>query len=117
MKFLIDEMFGPAVAQELRDIGHEAEHLLEIGLGGAEDRAVLAYAVSRDQVIVTENAVDFVPLLDERAAANPPVCAVVIALKRSLPRDAGALAHHLAHRLSAWAGDHPSPYAHVHWLA
>lgn len=41
---------------------------------------------------------------------------VMLALKRTLPADAGALANELANRLARWADHHPDPYRHVHWL-
>lgn len=116
MKFLVDEMFSPTVARLLREAGHDAESVLELGLAGSEDSQVLDRAARQGQVLVTENAVDFVPLLDERTAANQPVTAVLIVLKRTLPREAGALGHRLAQRLIEWAGRQSEPYPHVHWL-
>lgn len=116
MRFLIDEMFSPVVARLVCESGHDAESVLELGMAGAEDPQVLARAAAHGQVLVTENAVDFVLLLDEWTAAGDPVTAVVIALKRTLPRPAGALAHELAGRLVDWAQSHPEPYPHVHWL-
>lgn len=116
MRFVIDEMFSPAVARQLRDMGHDSESVLDLGMAGAEDSRVLAHAAMDGSVLVTENAVDFVPLLDQRTAANEPVTPVVIALMRTLPRDAGALAHRLAIRLGKWAAEHRAPYPHVHWL-
>lgn len=44
---------------------------------------------------------------------TPPV---VLALKRTLPADAGAMANQLARRLARWADNHPDPYRHVHGL-
>lgn len=117
MKFLIDEMYGPAVTEQLRSAGHDAQHVLDVSLGGVEDQQVLSSAATQDRVVVTENAVDFVPLLHKRITANQPVTAVVIVLKRTLPRDAGALAHQLAQRLCRWAEEHPQPYRHAHWLS
>lgn len=116
MRFLIDEMYSPAVARLLRDAGHEAESVLELVMAGTEDPQVLARAAVHGQVLVTENAVDFVPLLDAWTAAGESVTAVVIALKRPLPGPAGALAHELARRLVDWAESHPEQYPHVHWL-
>jgi predicted nuclease of predicted toxin-antitoxin system len=116
LRFVVDEMFGPASAAYLRDAGHDAVHLIDAGLGGSEDAEVLAMAAAQGRAVVTENARDFIPLLDERIAAGHPVCTVIIASKKNLPRDAGAMAHDLAQRLVAWAEDHPKPHKHVYWL-
>jgi predicted nuclease of predicted toxin-antitoxin system len=116
VRFLIDEMFGGEVAVRLRAEGHDAAHVGELGLAGAADRDVLARATGDDRVVVTGNAVDFIPLLDERTAAGLPLSPVVIALKRSLPRGAGAMNRALAESLVRWAKAHPDPYRHVHWL-
>ena len=116
MKFLIDEMFGQDLAQRLEKLGHAASHVGEFGLAGARDRDVLARASEEDLVVVTENAVDFIPLLDSRIAAALPACAVVIALKSNLPPGAGAMHHALASKLDQWAQQNADPYRHVHFL-
>lgn len=116
MRFLVDEMFSPQVAEQLRAAGHDARHVSDASLVAAEDARVLDLAAVEQRVLVTENAIDFVPLLDERAAAGVQTTPVLIALKRRLPRPAGALVHVLVQRLSRWADDHPEPYGHVHWL-
>lgn len=64
---------------------------------------------AEDRVIVTENAVDFVTLLDTGLAADLTVPPVIIAVKRMMPCGAGAMSHHLAERLDAWASAHPIP--------
>ncbi len=116
MRFLIDEMFGPEVASCLGALGHDAVHVRELGMGGAPDDDVLARAVAEGRIVVTENAADFLILLEQRTAAGLPVTPVVVAPKRHLPRSAGALAPALAERLARWAEDHPAPYRHAHWL-
>jgi Domain of unknown function (DUF5615) len=116
VRFLIDEMFSPAVARTLTELGHDALHVRDLGLGGRTDDEVLDRATAEDRVVVTENAVDFVALLDTAAGAGLVTAPVVLALKRTLPTGAGAMAHELAKRLARWAENHPDPYRHVHWL-
>jgi predicted nuclease of predicted toxin-antitoxin system len=116
VRFLIDEMFSPAVARHLTDLGHDAQHVRDIGLAGRTDDEVFDRATVEDRVVVTENAVDFVALLEaagSTGAATPPV---VLALKHTLPADAGAMANELARRLARWADNHPDPNRHVHGL-
>ena len=91
MRFLIDEMFSAAVAGHLRDLGHDALHVGDLGLAGRTDDEVLAVATAQDRVVVTGNAVDFVALLEAAASAGVLTPPVVLALKRTLPPDAGAM--------------------------
>ncbi len=116
MRFLIDEMFSRDVARQLTEKGHEAAHVADLALAGAEDAQVLARAAIDGRVVVTEDVGDFVPLLDTGTASGQPVPPVVIALKRNLPTGAGAMTHGLVSRLTTWADEHPTPYPHVHWL-
>lgn len=117
MKFLVDEMFSPAVARHLTDLRHDAQHVRDLGLAGRTDDKVLHQATAEDRVVVTENAADFVPLLDAAASAGVVTPPVVLVLKRTLPADAGAMANELANRLARWADHQPDPYRHVHWLS
>jgi predicted nuclease of predicted toxin-antitoxin system len=117
VRFLIDEMFSPAVARHLTDLGHDATHVRDLGLAGRTDDEVFDRATAGDRVVVTENAVDFVALLDSALGAGAATAPVVLALKRTLPADAGAMANELAARLARWADSHPDPYRHVHWLS
>ena len=117
MRFLIDEMFSAAVARHLRDLGHDARHVRDLGLAGSTDDELLAVATAQDRVVVTENAVDFLALLDAAATAGVLTPPVVLARGRTLPPDAGAMANELANRLARWAHNHPDPYCHVHWLS
>lgn len=73
MRFLLDEMYGEQMVELLARYGHDAVHVRAIGLGGAPDADVLAAAVADDRTLVTENAVDFLPLLDQRQAAGLPM--------------------------------------------
>jgi predicted nuclease of predicted toxin-antitoxin system len=115
VRFLIDEMYGERVAELLHDRGHDAVHVRSIGLGGAPDADVLARAVEERRVLVTENAADFLPLLDGRQSAGVPTTPVLIAL--TVGRGVGGGLHaQLADDIEAWAADQSDPYAHAHWL-
>jgi hypothetical protein len=104
--FLIDEMFPPAVAALLRDThGHDAVHVIEIGLRAAEDAQVAAVARAEGRALVTENVVDF-------AAERDLV--LVFVLKRNLPAGGGQ-AGALAKGLDGWAHANPDPYLGPHW--
>lgn len=106
MRFLIDEMFSPTVAELLRDRhGHDAVHVTEVGLGATDDPDVAAAARDQDRALVTENVIDFTAERD---------VVLVFVRKRDLPAG-GAQAAALAALLDRWAAAHPGPYHGPHW--
>jgi hypothetical protein len=99
-------MFPPAVAALLREkYGHDAVHVCEAGLAGAEDAQVAAAARAEGRAVVTENVADF--------AAERDVVLLFI-LKKDLPAG-GAQAAALAADLDRWEGEHPEPYRGADW--
>ena len=59
MRFLIDECLSPALVRIAQQSGHEAYHLAHLGRAGAEDWEIVALAIARDLILVTNNASDF----------------------------------------------------------
>lgn len=57
-------------------LGFDAVHVNTVGLRGASDPDVLAYAVAEDRIVMTSNAVDFRKLA--RHAAGHPGLAVLL---------------------------------------
>ncbi|MFN3219163.1 MAG: DUF5615 family PIN-like protein [Acidimicrobiales bacterium] len=115
MRLLLDEMYSERVGDELRQRGHDVVHVREVGLGGAPDTDVLARAVDEGRTLVTENAVDFLPLLDRRQSAGLAMTPVLVALTAG--RGVGGALHaRLAEAIDRWATANPDPYAHAHWL-
>ncbi len=55
MKVLVDAQLPPALARWLRDAGHEAVHVEEVGLRHAEDDPVWTYAVQNFAAIMTKD--------------------------------------------------------------
>jgi hypothetical protein len=106
LRFLIDEMFPPAVAALLRDRHrHDAVHVTEVGLAATDDPQVAAAARTRDRVLVTENVVHF---------AGEHDVVLVFVHKRDLPVGR-AQAPALAELLDRWAAGHAAPYRGPHW--
>jgi hypothetical protein len=104
--FLIDEMFPPAAAAQLRhDYGHDAVHVGEIGLQATDDTLVAAAARAEGRALVTENVADF---------AGERDIVLVFILKRNLP-PGSAQATGLTKALDRWARDNPDPYIGPHW--
>ena len=106
--FLVDEMFPMAAAVLLRDsYDHDAVHVAEVGLRGADDAQVAARARAEGRAVVTENVVDF--------SAERDVVLVFV-LKKNLPAGGGQAAA-LAKILDRWAQTYPEPYLGPHWPA
>jgi predicted nuclease of predicted toxin-antitoxin system len=63
VRFLVDDQLPPALARQLVASGHQAEHLVDVGLKGAADREVWRHAAITGAVIVTKDE-DFVVLLE-----------------------------------------------------
>lgn len=61
MKFLVDAQLPPALCGWLRELGHEAVHVFEIGMTGASDAAIAARAEADSAILVSKDE-DFVAL-------------------------------------------------------
>lgn len=55
MKFLIDAQLPPGLARTFVDAGHDAQHVFDIGLHTATDRAILEFATRNSAIIVTKD--------------------------------------------------------------
>jgi predicted nuclease of predicted toxin-antitoxin system len=61
MRFLVDAQLPPALAWRLKELGHEAEHVYDIGMHAASDLAIWRKAAEIGAVIVTKDE-DFVQI-------------------------------------------------------
>lgn len=55
MRFLVDAQLPPALARLLRDHGHEAEHVTDVGPPDAPNHDIWLYALEHGAVIVTKD--------------------------------------------------------------
>jgi predicted nuclease of predicted toxin-antitoxin system len=82
-------MYPPALAQRLRDNGHDVVAVLDVqvGLASRSDEDVLAWAARNDRCVVTENVSDFARL----AALGVQHCGIVFVSAQRFPRTANGL--------------------------
>jgi predicted nuclease of predicted toxin-antitoxin system len=72
VKFLVDQNRSPALAERLRDAGHDAVHTMELGLERAEDDELLLLAREEQRVLISGDT-DFGALLALANATSPSV--------------------------------------------
>ncbi len=86
-RLLLDEMFSPRIADQLRQRGHDALALVvDPELRALADAEVYAWAAEHGRRVVTENVKDFRPLLAEGHGAG-----VLLTSSRHFPRSRGNL--------------------------
>lgn len=70
MRLLVDANLSQRVAQLLRDAGHDAVHVREVGLQHASDAEIVDAAARGERVIISEDT-DFGALLARRQSSGP----------------------------------------------
>ena len=72
MRFLIDNALSPIVAEGLRQSGHDAVHVRDLGLAAADDVTIFEHG-GRDQRVIVSADTDFGTILALRKTAYPSV--------------------------------------------
>jgi predicted nuclease of predicted toxin-antitoxin system len=72
VRLLLDENLSPLQAAALRQDGHDAVSIVEMGLSGAPDPQVRAFAIQENRILVTMDA-DFADMLRFPPAGTPGV--------------------------------------------
>jgi predicted nuclease of predicted toxin-antitoxin system len=84
---LLDEMFSPAVAAELRALGHDVIAIAgRPDLRSKPDEEVFAWASAEKRWLLTENVKDFRPIMLRALQAGPPGCGLLFTSSRAFPR-------------------------------
>ena len=108
MRLLLDEMYSPEIARQLRDRGHDVVSVKErpdlIALG---DREILARATAEGRAIVTNNPGDFVPLFNEVIARGDETFGILLTDDRSMARSVSTIGRYVR-VLDELLGDEPA---------
>jgi len=70
MRLLVDNALSPVLAELLRNAGHEAVHVRDIGLHHAADEEIFERAAAGNFVLITADT-DFGTLLAARSTSKP----------------------------------------------
>lgn len=119
MRLLLDAMYPPAIADQLRIRGRDVTAVTERSeLRSLPDGAVFAVAQRERRAVVTENVADFIPLANEADQRGEPHYGLVLVDPSRYPRGArrtrGQMVTELEKLLGASATDEPSSLRH--WL-
>lgn len=117
VRLLLDEMFSPAIAAELRELGHDVIAIADPpDLRSKSDEEVFAWASAETRWLLTENVKDFRPIMLRSLLTGPPGCGLLFTSSRAFPRsrkNPGSLIR----ALHAWlTGGPPAPPVTESWL-
>jgi Domain of unknown function (DUF5615) len=114
---LLDEMFSPATAAELRLLGHDVMAVADRpDLRSKSDEEIFAWASAEKRWLLTENVKDFRPIMLRALPAGVPGCGLLFTSSRAFPRsrkNPGSLIR----ALDAWlTTGPPAPPVTESWL-
>lgn len=120
MKLLLDEMYPPRLAEELRRRGRDVVAVEERpGLKGMDDEALLVAATSDERVLVSENVADFPEIVATLGAEGRSHSGVILVASRTFPRTERGFGQ-LVRALDAYLEQHaaePMVRGGLHWLS
>lgn len=61
MRFLVDAQLPPALCEWLREKGHDADHVADVGLLSADDEVIWRYASENSCILLTKDE-DFIAI-------------------------------------------------------
>jgi hypothetical protein len=119
LKLLLDEMYPPAIAEQLRDRDHDTATVTErTELRGLSDANLFAVAQSEQRAIVTENIDDFSVIADDHDQHGQAHFGLVLVSRSSYPRGRPRTIGRMVTALDQLLGEHPeeTPTSMRHWL-
>lgn len=87
MKLLLDEMYPPSLAHELRRRGHDVVAVEDRPqLREMEDEALLMAGTAEGRALVTENVADYPEIAATLATEERAHCGIILVPSRTFPR-------------------------------
>ena len=112
MKLLLDEMYPPVVAEQLRTRGHDVVSVHDPEyrrLEGAPDEEIFAAALAEERALVTENVPDFRRLEADALARGEAQATLVFTSNRQFPRGEPGTIGRLVEALHELLSEAPLP--------
>jgi hypothetical protein len=80
-------MFSPAIAAELRELGHDVIAVADLdNVRSKSDEGVFAWASAEQRWLLTENVKDFRPIMLRAVQGGPLACGLLFTSSRAFPR-------------------------------
>jgi predicted nuclease of predicted toxin-antitoxin system len=124
LKLLVDEMYPPAIAEQLREGKHDVEAVTErtdrskIGQRALPDIDIFALAQQEQRAVVTENIADFSVIADGCDLHGQAHHGLVLVPPGSHPRGSPGTIGRMVTALDRLLREHPgeTPTSLRHWL-
>jgi predicted nuclease of predicted toxin-antitoxin system len=120
VKLLLDEMYSPVIAEQLRTRGHDVASVHESPfrwLAARSDAEVLAAALKDGRALVTENIPDFLRLDDVALAKGQTHVMLIFTNNRQFPRGVRSTTGRLVRALDILLNEPPDTASSVVYLA
>jgi hypothetical protein len=111
VKLVLDEMYPPVVAEQLRARGHDVVSVHDPDyrrLEGAPDEEIFAAALAEERALVTENVLDFRRLEADALARGEAHATLVFSSNRQFPRGEPGTTGRLVEALHALITEGPT---------
>jgi hypothetical protein len=119
LKLLIDEMYPPSIAGQLRDRGHEVQAVTgRPELRALADSDIFALAQQEQRAVVTENIADFSVIASDYDQRGQAHHGLVLVVPGSYPRGRRGTIGRMVTELDRVLGEYPdtAPTSLRHWL-
>jgi predicted nuclease of predicted toxin-antitoxin system len=119
LRVLLDEMYPPAIAEQLRGRGRDAAAVTERGeLHALSDPEIFTSAQQERRAVVTENIADFTRLADDYDARGQPHHGMILVDPGTYPRGRARTIGRMVMALDRLLGEHQrdEPGSLRHWL-
>jgi Domain of unknown function (DUF5615) len=119
LKLLVDEMYPPAIAEQLRDRNHDVGAVTgRAELRALADASLFTLAQQEQRAVVTENIADFSVIADACDQRGQAHFGLVLVPADSYPRGRSGTIGRMVTALERLLGEHPeeTPTSLRHWL-